>query len=73
MSNSSKVQRSQKKASWGTGVYILENTPSPGGDISQCQSFGGKIWKGQEKKVENVEEKGRKGKENESRGSKRVK
>ncbi len=46
-----------------SGVYILENTPPPqGGEKYQTMSFGGKIWKGQEKKAENVEEKGRKGK-----------
>ncbi len=55
------------------GVYILENTPL-GGEY-QPMSFGGKIWKGEEKKSENVKEKGRKrkekgrkGKENEKRG-----
>jgi hypothetical protein len=36
-------------------------------------SFGGKICKGEEKKRENVKEKGRKGKENEKRGRTRVK
>jgi hypothetical protein len=35
--------------------------------------LGEKIRKGQEKKAENVVEKGRKGKENEKRGSIRVK
>jgi hypothetical protein len=51
----------------------------PGGDISRCH-LGEKIWKGKEKKEENVKEKGRKEKEkgrkreeNEKRGNKRVK
>jgi hypothetical protein len=57
----------------GPGVYILETPPWPlGGDISQCH-LGEKIGKVEEKKVENVKEKGRNGKENEKRGSKRVK
>jgi hypothetical protein len=59
----------------------LENNPHPLGEGKyQPLSLGGKIWKGEEKKVENVKEKGRKGKEkgrkgkeNEKRGSKRVK
>jgi hypothetical protein len=52
------------------GVYILENTPPPGGgNISRCH-LGGKIWRGEEKKGENVKEKGRQGKENEKRGKK---
>ncbi len=41
----------------------MENPPGGGGNISQCH-LGEKIWKEQEKKAENVEEKGRKGKEN---------
>jgi hypothetical protein len=36
-------------------------------------SFGGKNMKRPREKAENVEEKARKGKENENRGSKRVK
>jgi hypothetical protein len=45
----------------------LENIPPPlrGGKKYQPMSFGGKIWKGKEKKGENVKEKDRKGKENE--------
>ncbi len=54
------------------GVYILENIPGGGGGF-QPISFEGKIWKGEEKMGENVKEKGRKGKENEKSGSKRVK
>ncbi len=53
--------------------------PGGGGNIGQSH-LGEKIWKGKEKKGENVKEKGRKrkekertGKENEKRGSKRVK
>ncbi len=41
-------------------------------NISRCHLWE-KICKGQEKKAENVEEKGRKGEENEKRGSKRIK
>jgi hypothetical protein len=62
-----------------SGVYILENTSPLGGNISRCH-LGEKIWKGKEKKGENMKEKGGKGKEkggkgkeNEKRGSKRVK
>jgi hypothetical protein len=65
------------------GVYILENTPPPPGGkhIGRCH-LGEKIWKGKEKKGENVKEKRgkckrkkrkekeRKGKENEERGRK---
>jgi hypothetical protein len=54
------------------GVYILENTHPPRGGISPM-SFERNICKGEEKKGENVKEKGRKGKVNEKRGSKRVK
>jgi hypothetical protein len=46
-----------------TGAYILENTtPPPWGREYQPMSFGGKIWKDEQKKGENVKEKGRKGK-----------
>jgi hypothetical protein len=63
----------------------VNNTTSSGRGLwgrkkYQPMSFGGKIWKGEEKKGETVKEKGRKGKEkrgkgkeNEKRGSKRVK
>jgi hypothetical protein len=48
----------------GSTVYIGEYPPSsPRGNISRCH-LGEKIWKGEEKKEENVKEKGRKGKEN---------
>jgi hypothetical protein len=54
------------------GTYILEK-------ISRCH-LGEKIWKGEEKKGENVKgkgrkgkEKGRKGKKNEKRGRNRIK
>ncbi len=51
------------------GKYL----PLRGGrDISRCH-LGKKIWKGYEQKRESVKEKGRMGKENEKRGSKRVK
>jgi hypothetical protein len=57
------------------GVYILENNPPPRGgkQISAHVMWRKKYEKGEEKKGENVKEKGRKGKENEKRGSKRVK
>jgi hypothetical protein len=54
----------------------LENTIPPGGGGEkkyQPMSFGGKIMKRPREKVEHVEEKGRRGTENEKRGSKRVK
>jgi hypothetical protein len=54
------------------GVYILENTPQGGGDISRCH-LGGKKRKCEEKKRENVKEKGRKGKEKGKRGKKKEK
>ncbi len=63
-----------------SGVYILENTPPPGGGKYQPISFGGKNMKRGREKRENVKEKGRKGKEkgrkgkeNEKKGRNRVK
>ncbi len=50
--------------------FILENTPPPGKISSVIR---GKNMKRQREKGENVKEKGRKEKENEKRGSKRVK
>jgi hypothetical protein len=45
-----------KQVDFKTGVYILENTPPPwGGNISRWH-LGEKIWKGKEKKGENVKE-----------------
>ncbi len=44
-----------------SGAYILENTHPPPGGKYQPMSFGEKLWKGEEKKGENVKEKGRKG------------
>ncbi len=52
------------------GLYIGKYPPPQGG-ISPM-SFERNICKGEEKKGENVKEKGRKGKVNEKRGSKRV-
>jgi hypothetical protein len=37
-------------------VYILENNPLPGGDISGCH-WGKKLEKGEKKKGENMKEK----------------
>jgi hypothetical protein len=48
------------------GANILENTLPLGGKY-QPMSFGGKNMKRRREKGENVEEKGRKGKENEKR------
>jgi hypothetical protein len=46
------------------GLYIGKyHLPPWGGGIS-ADVIGEKIWKGEEKKEENVKEKGRKGKEN---------
>jgi hypothetical protein len=53
------------------GVYIWENTPSP--REIPADAIWGKNMKRQRKKGENVKDTGRKGKENEKRGSKRVK
>jgi hypothetical protein len=52
------------------GVYNgkYPHPPCEGG-FRRCQ----KIWKGEEKKGENMKENGRKGKEKEKMGSKRVK
>ncbi len=50
----------------------MENTPPPRGKIS-ADVIWGKKYKGEEKKGDNVKEKGRKGKEIEKRGSKKVK
>ncbi len=69
---------------WGVRVvarvYILENTPPPGGGgISADVIWGKNMKRGREKggnvkeKGRKGKEKGRKGKENEKRGSKRVK
>jgi hypothetical protein len=55
------------------GAYILENTPPPGGKKYQPMSFGGKNMKRQRENGGKIKEKGRKGKENEKRGSKRIK
>jgi hypothetical protein len=52
-----------------TGVLILENTPA-GVKKYQPTAFGGKIRKGEEKKVANVKEKGIKGKERKKGGTK---
>ncbi len=49
----------------------MENTPPPGEYLPM--SFGGKILKEEEKKGEKGKRKIKKGKENEKRGSKRVK
>jgi hypothetical protein len=55
-------------------LYIGKYPPPPGGGgISANVIWGKKTWKGEEKKGENVKEKGRTGKENEKKGSKRVK
>jgi hypothetical protein len=64
------------------GPIYWKITPPPlggGKNISRCNLVE-KLWKGKEKKEENVtekrrkgKEKGRKGKENKKRGSKRVK
>jgi hypothetical protein len=62
-----------------TGVYILENIPSPGGGGYRLMSFGGKNMKrqgekrGKCKRKRKRKEKEKMGKENEKRGSKRVK
>jgi hypothetical protein len=52
----------------------LENPlPLPeGGGISADVIWGGKYEKAKRKRGENIKEKGRKGKKNEKRGSKRV-
>jgi hypothetical protein len=58
------------------GLYIGKYPPPPlGGGRKKYQpmSVGGKNMKRPREKAENVEEKGRTGKENEKRGSKRVK
>jgi hypothetical protein len=63
----------------GQGPIYWKIISLGGGGEYQPMSFGGKIWKGEEMKGENVKEKGKKGKEkgrkgkNEKRGSKRVK
>jgi hypothetical protein len=58
-----------------SGVYILENTFPLGGEgkISADVIWGEKNCENDEKKGENVKQKGRQEKENEKRGSKRVK
>ncbi len=52
------------------GLYIGKYPFPPGGNISADVIWGKKYEKGQEKKVENVEEKGRRGKKKEERGKK---
>jgi hypothetical protein len=52
------------KSSWSCtellnrGLYIGKYPPPQGGDISRCH-LGGKICKGEEKRGENVKEKGK--------------
>ncbi len=55
------------------GLYIGKYPPLVGGEISADIIWGKKYEKVKRKRGENVKEKGRKGKENEKRGSKRVK
>ncbi len=57
------------------GAYILENTtpPPPGGEISADVIWGEKYEKAKRKKGGKCKRKGRKGKENEKRGSKSIK
>jgi hypothetical protein len=44
--------------------------PPPGGGRKTDSHFGGKIWKGKDKKGENKQENGRKGKEKGRKGNK---
>jgi hypothetical protein len=55
------------------GLYIGKYRPPRGRKKYQPISFGGKNMKRRREKRGNVKEKGRKGKENEKRGNKRVK
>ncbi len=51
------------------GQYIGKYLPLGGGKKYQPMSFAGKIWKGEEKKGENLTEKDRKGKEKWRKGN----
>ncbi len=55
-----------------TGAYILENNPPLGGGGISADVIWGKKYKKAKRKGENIKEKGRKRKENDKRGSKRV-
>ncbi len=61
--NSERIKQGQIRGYLYIGKY--PPPPSGGGGGYQLMSFGGKIWKGEEKKGENVNEKGRKSNEKE--------
>jgi hypothetical protein len=52
------------------GLYIGKSPSPQGGNISRC-NLGEKIWKGGEKKGENIKEKGRKGERKRRKGERK--